>query len=449
MEKVVKEEDGIISYEGRLCVPFNEELKAEILHEAHHSKYIIHPGVTKMFQDMKRVYWWPGMKRDVATFVAKCLTCQQVKSEHQRPGGQLQPLEIPMWKWEDLTCDFVVGLPKSKKNYDAVWVVVDRLTKAAHFIPVRMNMSMEQLVKLYMDNIVRLHGTPVTIVSDRDPRFTSKLWKEFQEAMGTELRFNTAFHPQTDGQSERTIQVLEDLLRSCVLDWQGSWEDYIAMAEFAYNNSFQSTIGMAPFEALYGRPCRSPSCWLDNKDPVLVGPELIEESVQIVDLIRKSMKEAQDRQKSYADLRRRPLEFVVGDHVFLKISPIRGVMRFGKSGKLSRRYVGPIEIVKRVGEVAYQLALPPTLTSTQDMFHVSMLKKYMPGASHIIDYTDLEIREDMSYVEKPVKILDTKQKVLRTKTIPMVKVLWRNHALEEATWELESEMKEKYPELFE
>ena len=142
-----------------------------------------------------------------------------------------------------------------------------------------------------MDNIVKLHGTPITIVSDRDPRFTSKLWREFQEAMCTKLRFSIAFHPQTDGQSERTIQVLEDLLRSCVLDWQGSWEDYIAMAEFAYNSSFQSTIGMAPFEALYGRPCRSPSCWLDNKDPVLVGPELIEESVRIVDLIRKRMKE--------------------------------------------------------------------------------------------------------------------------------------------------------------
>ena len=152
------------------------------------------------------------------------------------------------------------------------------------------------------------------------------------------------------------------------------------MAEFAYNNSFQSTIGMAPFEALYGRPCRSPSCWLDNKDPALVGPELIEESVRIVELIRKRMKEAQDRQKSLADLRRKPLEFVVGDHVFLKISPIRGVMRFGKSGKLSPRYVGPFEILKRVGEVAYQLALPPTLTSAHDVFHVSMLKKYMPDA---------------------------------------------------------------------
>ena len=219
------------------------------------------------------------------------------------------------------------------------------------------------------------------------------------------------------------------------------------MVEFAYNNSFQSTIGMAPFEALYGN--RSPSCWLDNKDPEMVGPELLKEPVRVVDLIRKRMKEAQDRQKSYADLRRRPLEFVVGDHVFLKISPIRGVMRFGKSGKLSPRYVGPFEILKRVGEVAYQLALPPTLTSTHDVFHVSMLKKYVPDASQKIDYADLEIREDMPYVEVPVKILDRKQRVLRTKTIPMVKVLWRNHALKEATRELESEVKEKYPGLFE
>ena len=419
------------------------------MHEVHHSKYTIYPGITKMYQDMKRMYWWSGMKKDVASFVAKCLTCQQVKFEHQKPRGQLQPLNIPKWKWDNVTCDFVVGLPKTKKNNDVIWVVVDRLTKTTHFIPVRMNMSMQQLVKLYTDNMVKLHGTPISIVSDRDARFTSRIWKEFQNAMGTELKFSTAFHPQTDGQSERTIQVLEDLLRSCVLDWQGSWEDYLPLVEFAYNNSYQSTIGMAPFEALYGRPCRSPSCWLDNQDLVIVGPELLEETVKQVELIQKRMKEAQDRQKSYADLKRRSLEFQEGESVFLKISPTRGVMRFGKSGKLSPRYVGPFEILKRVGEVAYQLALPPTLTSAHDVFHVSMLKKYIPDASHKIDYKDLEIKEDMSYVEKPVKILDKKEKVLRTKIIPMVKVLWRNHALEEATWEMESDMKEKYPELFE
>ena len=160
------------------------------------------------------------------------------------------------------------------------------------------------------------------------------------------------------------------------------------------------------------------------------------------------MKEAQDRQKSNADLHRRNLEFEVGDHVFLKISPVRGVMRFGKPRKLSPRFVGPFEILRRVGVVAYQLALPPTLTSAHDVFHVSMLKKYIPDASHKIDFSELKIQEDMSYTEKPLKILDTKERVLRTKTIPMVKVLWRNHALEEATWEVEDDMRKKYPELF-
>ena len=157
VDQVENGEDGVIRFKGRLCVPTDEDLRNEILHEAHHSKYTIHPGVTKMYQDMKRMYWWQGMKRDVVSFVAKCLTCQQVKFEHQKPGGQLQPLDIPKWKWENITCDFVVGLPKTKRNNDAIWVVVDRLTKAAHFIPVRMMMSMQQLVKLYMENIVKLH----------------------------------------------------------------------------------------------------------------------------------------------------------------------------------------------------------------------------------------------------------------------------------------------------
>ena len=170
-----KGEDGAIRFDGRLCVPSSEELRQEVLQEAHHSKYTIHPGVTKIYQDMKKMYWWPGMKKDVATFVSKCLTCQQVKFEHQRPRGKLQPLEVPKWKWENITCDFVVGLPKTKKNHDAIWVVVDRLTKSAHFIPIRMNMNMDKLVKLYMDNIVRLHGTPISIVSDRDARFTARI----------------------------------------------------------------------------------------------------------------------------------------------------------------------------------------------------------------------------------------------------------------------------------
>ncbi|KAL5557731.1 hypothetical protein UlMin_033942 [Ulmus minor] len=208
---------------GRLCIPDDVEIKEQLLSEAHATPYSVHPGATKMYQDLKERFWWSCMKKEVAEYVAKCLTCQRVKAEHQRPGGELQPLEIPEWKWDQNTMDFVVGLPKTTKGHDAIWVVVDRLTKSAHFISIKTTFSLEQLADLYVQEIVRLHGVLKSIVSDRDARFTSKFWRNVQRAMGTTLNFSTAFHPQTDGQSERTIQILEDMLRACVLDFKGIW----------------------------------------------------------------------------------------------------------------------------------------------------------------------------------------------------------------------------------
>ncbi|KAL5574029.1 hypothetical protein UlMin_023626 [Ulmus minor] len=401
--------DGILHFRGRLCIPNDAELKEQLLSEAHATPYSVHPGATKMYQDLKGRFWWSGMKKEVAEYVAKCLICQKVKAEHQRPGGELQPLDIPEWKWDQITMDFVVGLPRTTKGHDAIW-----------------------LAALYVQEIVRLHGVPKSIVSDRDARFTSKFWKSVQRAMGTSLNFSTAFHPQTDGQSERTIQILEDMLRACVLDFKGTWNRYLSLIEFSYNNSYQATIGMAPYEALYGR--RS--------------PEFVEDTTQAVKKIQTRMKSAQSRQKSYADKRRRPLEFQVGDSVFLKVSPFKGVIRFGKRGKLNPRYIGPYEILERVGKTAYRLALPPNLASVHNVFHVSMLKKYVSDKSHVLEQEPIEIHEDLSFEEKPVQILDYKIKTLRNKDIPLVKVLWRNQKTEEATWEREDEMRTSYPELF-
>ena len=214
--------DGVLHCKGRLCIPNDDELKEQILSEAHTTPYSVHHGATKMYKDLREQFWWPGMKKEVAEYVAKCLTCQKVKAEHQRPGGELQPLEIPEWKWDQIAMDFVTGLPKTTRSHDAIWVVIDRLTKSAHFIPIRTTFSLEQLADLYVREIVRLHGVPKSIVSDRDARFTSKFWRSVQRALGTKLNFSTAFHPQTDGQSERTIQTLEDMLRACVLDFGGS-----------------------------------------------------------------------------------------------------------------------------------------------------------------------------------------------------------------------------------
>jgi hypothetical protein len=273
-------DDGNLKFGNGLCVPNDPSIKKDILEEAHCSSYTIHPGSTKMYRDLQETFWWNNMKTEIAQFVEQCLTCQQVKVEHQRPSGLLQSLSIPEWKWEHISMDFVSGLPRSPKGHDAIWVIVDRLTKSAHFIPIRMNYSLDQLAQLYIEEIVRLHGIPVSIVSDRDPRFTSRFWKSLHKALGTNLNFSTAFYPQTDGQSERTIQILEDMLRACILDLKGSWANHLCLVDFAYNNSFQSSIGMAPYEALYERKCRSLICWDEVGVRKILGPRLFKEHVK-------------------------------------------------------------------------------------------------------------------------------------------------------------------------
>jgi len=215
-------DDGIVMLGRRMYVPDNQALKQKLLREAHESKFTVHPGSTKMYQDMKQHYWWPNMRKEVAGYMAKCRICQQVKGEHRKPARLLQPLPIPEWKWEMITMDFVSGLPRGKRGNDAIWVIVDRLTKSALFLPVKMTDPVNKLVKIYVNEVVRLHGVPISIVSDQDPRFTSRLWSSIQCALGTNLSISTAFHPQTDGQSERVIQILKDLLRVCALEFGGN-----------------------------------------------------------------------------------------------------------------------------------------------------------------------------------------------------------------------------------
>jgi hypothetical protein len=244
------------------------------------------------------------MKFDTAKYVAACGVCQLMKAEHKRPAGLLKPLEILEWKWERITMDFVVGLPRTPRGKDAIWVVVDQLTKSAHFIPMKTTNSAEELVPLYMIEVLRLHGVPKSIVSDRDSKFVPKFWQSLHNALGTKLSLSVAFHPQTDGQSERTIQTLEDMLHTCVLSWKGSWEDHLALAEFAYNNIYHASIEMAPYEALYGRRCVPPFCWETLREKSLVGPDWIQQTTEKIQGIQQSMLTAQSHQKSYADVRR-------------------------------------------------------------------------------------------------------------------------------------------------
>ncbi|GKA14276.1 putative reverse transcriptase domain-containing protein [Tanacetum coccineum] len=259
---------------------------------------------------------------------------------------------------------------------------------------------------------------------------------------------STAYHPKTDGQSERIIQTLEDMLRACVIDFGSSWDRHLPLVKFSYNNSYHASIKAAPFEALNGRKCRLPICWSEVGDSQLTGPELIREATEKIVQIKNRLLTARSRQKSYADVRRKPMEFVVGDMVMLKVSPWKGVIRFGKRGKLSPRYVGPFKIIDRIGLVAYKLELPDELHVIHNTFHVSNLKKCLADENLIIPLEEIQLDDKLQFIEEPVEIMDREVKQLKQSRIPIVKVRWNSRRGPEFTWEREDYFKSKYPHLF-
>ncbi|GJS04634.1 putative reverse transcriptase domain-containing protein [Tanacetum coccineum] len=278
--------------------------------------------------------------------------------------------------------------------------------------------------------------------------FVSQFWQSLQEAFGTQLDMSTAYHPETDGQSERTIQTLEDMLRACVMDFGKGWDRHLPLIEFSYNNSYHTSIKAAPFEALYGRKCRSPVCWAEVGDAQLTGPEIVRETTEKIIQIKHRLQASRDRQKCYADKRRKPLEFQVGDRVMLKVSPWKGVIRFGKRGKLNPRYIGPFKILAKVGTVAYRLELPEKLSRVHSTFHVSNLKKCLSDEPLAIPLDEIHIDEKLHFIEEPVEIMDREVKRLKQSRIPIVKVRWNSKRGPEYTWEREDQMQKKYPHLF-
>ncbi|GJR46099.1 putative reverse transcriptase domain-containing protein [Tanacetum coccineum] len=328
--------------------------------EAHKLKYSVHPGADKMYYDLRDKDWWLGMKKDIAEYVSKCLTCLKVKAEHQRPSGLLQQPEIPVWKWEGIAMDFLTKLPRTRSEHDTIWVIVDRLTKFAHFLPMREDYKMERLARLYLNEI-----------------------------------------------SERTIQTLEDMLRACVLEFGGSWDVHLSLVEFSYNNSYHSSVRCALFEALYGRKCRSPIMWAEVGEGQLIGPELVQETTEKISQIKDRLKAARHRQKSYADKRRKPLEFSVGDYVLLKVPPWKGVVRFEKKRKLAPRFVGPFEIIEKVGHVAYRLDL------LEESNGVSMTANTLK-----VPLDEIQVDAKLKFVEQPVEIFGKRFKKLSVVGLP-------------------------------
>ncbi|WVZ97268.1 hypothetical protein U9M48_042817 [Paspalum notatum var. saurae] len=380
-----EDEQGILWYKNRICVPNVDSIRKLILSEAHDTAYSIHPGSTKMYYDLKERFWCYGMKRAVAEYVVICDTCQRVKAEHQRPAGLLQPLKVPKWKWEEITMDFIVGLPRIQKG------VVDRLTKVAHFIPVNTTYSGAKLAELYISRI--------RIISDRGSQFTSRFWKQLHDSLDTKLRFNTAYHPQTDGRIERINQILEDMLRAYAIQYGTSWDKCLP---------YQASLKKSPFESTVRQEVQNAV----TREKQVFGPNIIQDAEQQLRIVWESLRVFQSRQRSYADVRRRDMSFKVDDHVYLKVSPIRGIRRFNMKGKLAPRYIGLFKILEKKGEVAYCLELPPSLSSVHpslsgvhDVFHVSELKKCLRVPEEQAPLAGLEVHEDLTYTSIQLKFL--------------------------------------------
>ncbi|GJQ92201.1 putative reverse transcriptase domain-containing protein [Tanacetum coccineum] len=355
IEKLEPRADGTLCLNGKIWLPCYGDLRTVIMHESHKSKYSIHPGSDKTYQDMKKLYWWPNMKANIATYVSKCLTCANFKAEHQRPSGLLVQPEIPQWKWDNITMDFVTKLPKSSQGYDTIWVIVDRLTKSAIFVPMRETDPMEKLTRMYLK----------------------------KNALGTNLDMSTAYHPQTDRQSKRTIQTLEDMMCACAIDFRKGWVNHFPLVKFSYNNSYHASIKATPFEVLYGQKCRSPVCWAEVGEVQLTGPEIVQETTEKIIQIKQRIQAARDRQKSHVDLKRKPI------------------------------YVGPFKVLEKVGAIAYKLELPQELIRVHNTFHVSNLKKCYADEPLAVPLDGLHI--DASFLLRTVVITDHDVNTIKVK----------------------------------
>jgi transposase InsO family protein len=359
-----------------VVVPNDASLRRQCLGLVHDDPSSGHTGVTKMLKHISRLFWWPRQAQHVADYVKSCPQCQVNKSSTQRPAGLLQPLPIPSRSWDSVTMDFIVQLPCSQSGFDAITVYVDRLTKMVHLRPCSTKDTAEKAALNLLDSVVKLHGVPKQIISDRDSKFTSAFWAELLRLMGSRRSLSTAFHPQTDGQTERANRVLESMLRNFVNAEQDDWDRALPMAEFAMNNSWNETVQETPFFLNYGQhPNTMASILVGSNVPRAAG--FVQAIQRQIKSAKQLMQSAQQRQKSYADRKRRELEFAVGDEVLLSTKNLR--LKTPGCRKLMPLWVGPFAVLEKVGAVAYRLELPEALT-VHPVFHVSLLKPFHPDA---------------------------------------------------------------------
>jgi hypothetical protein len=368
----LQQRDGLWFRHNAVVVPNDAGLRSEILTEFHNPPFAGHVGANKTLRSIARFYWWPNMIKDVVHLVKHCPSCQLAKPRSTAPPGLLQPLPVPVRRWDSVSVDFITGLPLTRANHDAILVIVDRLSKMVHLAPCATTITAADTATLLLHHVFRLHGLPKELISDRDPRFTSGFWREVVRSWDVKQGLSTAYHPQSDGQTERANRTLEDMLRHYVLPDQSNWDRCLDFAEFAINDSWQESTGQTPFLLNFGQHPRAAS-------RVFVGSNMaaevfVAEMQRLTRHARACLANAQQRQKAYADAHRSDLTFKEGDSVLLSAANIR--LKTPGARKLLPRWLGPFSIVRCVGAVAYELQLPPSLR-VHNVFHVSLLKPYL------------------------------------------------------------------------
>lgn len=426
--------NGLILHKGRIWIPSDSSFTKLLLEEFHKTPTGGHMGVQKALHRLHENFTWDSMRTDTRAFIAGCLTCQYTKYDNKKSAGLLNPLPIPVQPWDDLSMDFIVGLP-TYKGHKCIFVVVDRFSKGLHLGMLPTQHNARTVANLFMDIVGRLHGMPRSIVSDRDPLFISRFWKELFSLSGTKLRLSSAYHPQSDGQTEVANRIIEQYLRAFVHQNPSRWGHYLLWAEWSYNTSCHSATGVTPFEVTFGKKPPNFPHYIAGTAKVDAVDDMLSQREKVFALLRRKLTKAQARMKEVADKRRRELEFAVGDWVLVKLRPRRQISVTETTySKLTKMYYGPFQITARMGKVAYQLQLPPH-SRIHNVFHVSLLKPYVPGESSHVSAELPPASVDNDPVVAPLAIIASKLIPAESGPTRMVLVQWKDLPLEEASWE--------------
>ncbi|GJW83607.1 ty3-gypsy retrotransposon protein [Tanacetum coccineum] len=426
-----RRENGLLLYNNRYYLGQESKLKTLLLEEFHATPSAGHGGIKKTLVGLSALFFWKGMRKSVEEFIKKCLVCQQTKYSTDAPGGYLQPLPTPTAVWEDVTMDFITGLPASQ-GLTVILVVVDRLTKYAYFGALPTGFNAHRVAEAFLEIVVKHHGIPKTIISDRDPIFVSSFWKQLFHFSGTQLSHSTAYHPQTDRQTEVVNRCLEQYLRAMVSHCPQQWVRYLPWAEYCYNSSYHSSIKMSPFQALYGRLPLSVIPYPPGSLKVAAVDKLLVDRDGLLRQLKDSLLSAKQRMEVKANRKRRDVEFNVGDMVLVKLQPYRQITLAKRlSNKLAKRYYGPYTVEARMGKVAYRLTLPAS-SKIHPVFHVSILKAFFGNSSEVVTNLPEEF-QDGQPVEQPLAICGTRVVLRNGRPDEQILVQWIGESPEETT----------------